>query len=115
GSWSDVPLADLEAELDEHLVPWPGGRVGWRICLPAMMSYWSELARPIRLPRTLIPTTLLRATRTEPPYVTAALVDALTDRLDADFALVEVDCGHMVPLAAPEQTAAAIRKRLDGR
>jgi lipase len=67
GSWADVPEADLEAELDEHLVPWPNGRVGWRLSLPAMMSYWSELARPITLPRSGTPTTLLRATKTDPP------------------------------------------------
>src|SRR5581483_7560483 len=53
------------------------GRVGWRISLPAMMAYWSELARPIVLPRSGTPTTLLRAVKTDPPYVPAALVDGL--------------------------------------
>ena len=112
GSWADVPAADLDAELDDHLIPWPHGRLGWRISLPAMMSYWSELARPIRMPSKGIPTTLMRAVRTRPAYVTAALVDALTAALGEDFTLVDVDCGHMVPSAAPEETAAAIRERL---
>ncbi len=112
GSWCDVPAEDLDAELDEHLVPWPAGRVGWRLSLPAMMSYWSELARPIVLPDTRIPTTLLRATRTERPYVAPKLVDGLREKLDADFDLVDVDCNHMVPLALPIQTADAIRRRL---
>ena len=53
GSWGEVAArdpAELERELDEHLIDLPNGRVGWRIGVPAMMSYWSELARPIALP-----------------------------------------------------------------
>jgi len=112
GSWADVPSADLEAELDEHLIAWPGGRVGWRISLPAMMSYWSELARPIALPRSGTPTTLLRAANPDPPYVPDALVEGLSAALGPDFQLVDLDCDHMVPLARPEETAAAVRDRL---
>jgi lipase len=112
GSWADVDPGELEAELDEHLIAWPGGRVGWRISLPAMMSYWSELARPVVVPRSGTPTTLVRASRTDPPCVTAALVDALTAGLGPDFNHVDFDCDHMVPLAKPVETAALIRKRL---
>ena len=50
GSWADVDARELDAELDEHLVELPDGRVGWRISIPAMMSYWSELARDFVLP-----------------------------------------------------------------
>jgi lipase len=112
GSWEDVPESELKAELDEHLMPWPGGRVGWRMSLPAMMSYWSELARPIVLPRSGTPTTLLRATKTDPPYVADVLVEGLSVGLGPEFTLVDLDCNHMVPLARPDETAAAILKRL---
>jgi lipase len=112
GSWAEVPEADLEADFDEHLIPWPGGRVGWRMSLPAMISYWSELARPIVLPRSGTPTTLLRATKTNPPYVTDALVEGLQAGLGPEFRLVDVDCDHMVPLARPDETADAVRESL---
>jgi lipase len=112
GSWADVDTAELEAELDEHLIDWPGGRVGWRISLPAMLSYWSELARPVVLPRSGTPTTLVRATRTDPPYVSDTLIEALEVSLGPDFTHVDFDCDHMVSLALPAETAALIRRQL---
>jgi lipase len=112
GSWSDVEPGLLDAELDEHLLALPGGRYGWRISVPAMMSYWSELARGIMLPPTVTPTTLLRATRTEPPYVSDDLVAALHARLQTQFRLVDVDCEHMMAQARPAEVAAAIRDQL---
>lgn len=110
GSWGEVPTDELERELDEHLVALPSGRVGWRISVPAMMSYWSELARPIAWPT--VPVTVVRATRTAPAYVSDALVNGLRERLGADFTLLDVDCDHMVAQALPAETAAVIRDRL---
>jgi lipase len=112
GSWGDVDDAQLDAELDEHLVALPNGRVGWRICIPAMLAYWSELARDIVLPPNGIATTLVRAADTSPPYVTDALVDGLRERLGAAFTFTEFDCDHMVPQARPAQTAGLVRAAL---
>ena len=112
GSWGEVDAAELERELDEHLVELPNGRVGWRISMPAVMSYWSELARPISLPQKGTPTTLVRAAHTDPPYVTGELIDALSARLGSDFTLVEMDCNHMVPTSRPAETAALIREHI---
>ena len=112
GSWGDVAPDELERELDEHLVSLPNGRVGWRISVPAMLSYWSELTRPVALPRRGTPTTLIRATRTDPPYAHDELITTLDAGLGASFALLEWDCDHMVPLAKPAETAAVISDRL---
>lgn len=112
GSWGDVAAVDLERELDEHLVGLPNGRVGWRISIPAMLSYWSELTRPIRQPRGGTPCTLVRAARTCPPYVTDELVTTLEAASGSGFTVLEWDCDHMVPLAKPAETAAAISDRL---
>ena len=70
------------------------------------MSYWSELARPFALPRDGTPTTLIRATRTDPPYVSEELISALDAQLGSDFTLLDFDCDHMVAQAKPAETAA---------
>lgn len=109
GSWGEVDPAEVERELDDHLVEQPNGRVGWRLEIPAMLSYWSELTRPVPVPRDGTRTTLVRATRTSPPYASDELVESLRAGLGSDFALLEWDCDHMVPLAKPAETAALIR------
>jgi lipase len=112
GSWADVDPAVLNAELDEHLIALPGGRYGWRISLPAMISYWSELARGIILPPKGIGTTLVRAAWTSPPYVPDELITNLDEWLEDDFQLIDFDCKHMVAQAKPAEVAAVIRERM---
>ena len=55
----------------------------------------------------------MRATRTDPPYVTDALIAALEEKLGPRFSLVDFDCDHMVAQAKPAETAAVIRDRLE--
>jgi lipase len=112
GVWNDVSPVELDAEIDEHLIALPNGRHGWRICIPAMMSYWSELARDIALPHKETQTVLVCAEYSDPPHVTENLIGALSAQLGADFTLEEFGCGHMVPLAKPAETAALIRDLL---
>ncbi|MGU3500288.1 alpha/beta hydrolase [Mycobacterium sp. C31M] len=115
GSWGEVAGRDpavLERELDEHLIALSNGRLGWRISVPAAMSYWSELTHPVPLPRNGTPTTLILATRTTPPYATPELIDTLRGALGSDFTLTELDCDHMVAQALPAETAAVIRTHL---
>jgi lipase len=112
GSWAEVDPVVLDAEIDEHLIKLPGGRYGWRVSLPAMMSYWSELAREIVLPPNGISTTVVRAARTSPQYVTDQLVASLRDRLGNEFRLITFDCDHMVAEAKPAEVAALIRERM---
>jgi lipase len=112
GSWAEVDPAELDREMAEHLVELPSGRVGWRISIPATLSYWSELARPAVVPRDGTPTTLVRAMRTDPAYVTDELITALDAGLGSDFRLLQWDCDHMVAQARPAETAAIIRERL---
>jgi lipase len=77
-----------------------------------MMSYWSELAREIVLPPNGIPTTLVRAARTSPPYVTDQLIASLRDRLGGEFQLIDFDCDHMIAETKPAEVATLIRERI---
>ncbi|SPM28462.1 Lysophospholipase, alpha-beta hydrolase superfamily, partial [Mycobacterium terramassiliense] len=115
GSWADVDPALLASEIDEHLVELPSGRHRWRVSLPAMMSYWSELARDVVLPPAGTTTILVRAKQTSPPYVSDQLIEALRERLGSDFELLDFDCNHMVPHAKPTETAALIRGLMEDR
>lgn len=109
GVWADVPAPELDADLDEHLIALPNGRYGWRVCIPAIVAYWSELARGIALPHKGTRTTLVRAAFQDPPYVTEALIDALSGHLGSDFTLVDLPSQHMVAQVQPAETAAVIR------
>jgi lipase len=112
GSWAGVDPAVVDAELDQHLITLPGGRCAWRLSLPAMMSYWSELAREMALPPNGIHTTLVRAAWTSPPYVTDRLVTALAEQLGDDFRYVTLECDHMVAETKPADVAALILERM---
>jgi lipase len=115
GSWADVDPALLDTEIGEHLIGLPSGRYGWRVNLPAMMSYWSELARDIVLPPAGTATTLVRAKQTSPPYVSDQLIAGLQERLGTHFQLLDFDCNHMVPHAKPTEVAALVRELLEAR
>lgn len=115
GSWADVDPEWLDVEIREHLTELPNGRYGWRVSLPAMMSYWSELARDAVLPPTGTPTVLVRAKQTSPPYVGDHLIGGLQHRLAPDFRLLDFDCNHMVPYAKPTEVAALARELLEAR
>jgi lipase len=112
GSWAGVDSVVVDAELDQHLVTLPGGRCTWRLSMPAMMSYWSELARDIVLPPKGIGTTLVQAAWTSPPYVTDRLVNELREQLGQDFRHLTFDCDHMVAETKPAEVAALIRERM---
>ncbi|MBB5912251.1 lipase [Nocardia transvalensis] len=109
-AWADVSPELLEAELDEHLVPTASGRAGWRMNLPAIVSYWGQLARPAVLPPADLPTVLVQAMKS--PFVTPEFRTALTAHLGDRLTVHEFDCDHMVAQARPAETAAVLRAAL---
>ncbi|NKY55302.1 alpha/beta fold hydrolase [Nocardia flavorosea] len=113
--WGAADPDLLQAELDDHLVPARDGRVGWRVSLPALIAYWSQLAREPALPPPGMPTVLVRATKVDPPFLPEPVQAVLAERLGANLTIEEWDCEHMVSQILPEQTAALIRAALEDR
>ena len=112
GSWGEVPTQDLDVEMAEHLIELGNGRVNWRLSTPAIVTGWGELARPIVLPPSSMPTVLVQAMKVQPPYVTAELRAALTEHLGENLTGVEFDCDHMVPHVRADEVAALVRSML---
>lgn len=110
--WSDVPDDILREEIDEHLIDYPAGRVGWRMSLPAVVATWGELARAWLAPPSGIPVTVVRAARVQPPYLRAEHVDAL---VTGGATVLDWDCEHMVPQAREADSAAVAADLLPAR
>ncbi|UYP17789.1 alpha/beta hydrolase [Rhodococcus sp. Z13] len=112
GDWGEVAVELLEEEIVEHLVELESGRVNWRICVPALVASWGELAREPVLPAAGIPTILAQAGKVDPPYTTAGFRAALAERLGDDLTVLRIDCDHMIDQARPAETAELVRRVL---
>lgn len=112
GDWGEVAPELLDVEIAEHLVQLDTGRVNWRICTPAVVSSWSELAREPVLPPPGIPTVLVRAGKVSPSYTTAEFRRALADRLGDDLSVLEFDCDHMIDQARPAEVARVLKRMI---
>jgi lipase len=108
-SWWEVDDAVLTEEIEAHLLPTGDGRWAWRLHPGAIMTTWSELARPFALPGRSVETAMIVADKVRPPYASDGFVAALTARLGDRLTIHHEDCDHMVPLSRPELTAATIR------
>ena len=89
--------AELDADLDEHLIALPNGRYGWRVSLPAMMSYWSELARDIVLPPVGNGDHVGASDADRSAVCHRPACESTLRQLGSDFELLDFDCQHMVP------------------
>ncbi|HWE88749.1 MAG TPA: alpha/beta hydrolase [Pseudonocardiaceae bacterium] len=107
-SWpAVVPDAAVDAEVHDNV-----GQVGktWRFryCPPAVVTAWSEMSRAAVLPSPGTPTLLVRALGQ--PYVSPAFVNGCRLALGSEFTLVNLDCGHMIYLERPAETAELITR-----
>ncbi|QDQ99363.1 alpha/beta fold hydrolase [Tomitella fengzijianii] len=112
GGWADVDPAVLDADIAEHLVASPFGGVTWRVCAPAMVAAWAEMALPA-VPPPAVPTDLVRATRVQPPFLADQVVDQWHAQLGGLLTVHAVDCEHMVSQSHPELVAKLVRRALE--
>lgn len=113
-SWSGAPAAAVDAEVANHLMALPDGRLTWRISTPAMVASWSELARPLVVPPAGMSTVLVRAGQVDPPYVSSELVEAFTQQLGPALTTHTVDTGHMMEQEDPALMAGLIDDMVRG-
>jgi len=101
----NVPAARLDAELDAHLYE-EAGRLRFRYCRSAVVTAWSEMARPKIVPPPGIPTLIMPAKQAD--YVSPEWLDACRGAIGDALTVVEVDAGHMVYLERTADVAAAV-------
>ncbi|ADG97140.1 alpha/beta hydrolase fold protein [Segniliparus rotundus DSM 44985] len=111
-AWADVPDEILQAELDEHFVELPDGRFFWRFSPAALITSWSELARPWALPPAGITATVLVADKVQPPYFNPEYEQALRERLGDALTVAHLDVNHMVLEERPEVVGELARELL---
>lgn len=109
GGWADVAPEVLDADIAEHLIASPHGGVTWRVCAPAMVAAWAEMALPAVPPPPGVPTALVRALRVRPPFLADAVVDDWRARPGVELSVREVDCEHMVSQSHPALVAELVR------
>ncbi|HEX2774610.1 MAG TPA: alpha/beta fold hydrolase, partial [Micromonosporaceae bacterium] len=103
------PLVD--EEIRTHLARGDDGRWRWRYHVPAVVTAFSELARPAVLPPPDLPTLLVLAIRSRavgPDYI-----DDCRAILDDQLSVVQVDCGHQIYLERAKETGRLIRRHLE--
>jgi lipase len=101
----NVPDAQVDAELDAHLYE-EDGRLRYRYCRSAVVTAWSEMARPALVPPPGIPTLVVPAKQAD--YVSADWLDRCRAAIGDALTVVEVDAGHMVYLERTADVAAAV-------
>ncbi|MGI5127696.1 alpha/beta fold hydrolase [Pseudonocardia sp. CA-107938] len=100
-----VPDELVDAELDAHLYE-EDGRLRYRYCRSAVVTAWSEMARPAVVPPPGIPTLIVPAKQAD--YVSPDWLDACRGAIGDALTVVEVDAGHMVYLERTADVAAAV-------
>jgi lipase len=107
--WEGIADDLVDAELAEHLMS-DGDRLRYRYCRAAVVTAWSEMARPAVVPpgRTLI----VPAAKAE--FVRPEWLDACRAELGDALTVAEVDAGHMVFLERTAEVADHIVEFLGG-
>ncbi|GGM42207.1 putative hydrolase, alpha/beta fold LipV [Longimycelium tulufanense] len=105
--WTVVDEQAVEQQVADHLVQDDAGRWHWRYHRGAVLTAFSEVARPQVVPPAGTGTLVVRPTRggIVPPAFLAGCEAALGD----DFVVADIDCGHTVASERPAELAVLIK------
>jgi lipase len=110
--WSEAPGDAVDEEVAEHLEPSPDGRLRWRFEPAAVVTAYSEMARPHLTPPADVPTHLVIATRAD--LVRPEFVVDCRAALGPGLAISEIEAGHMLYVDRPEETGTLLAGWLSG-
>ncbi|NDU74450.1 alpha/beta fold hydrolase [Actinomadura sp. DSM 109109] len=110
--WPAASPDVVDEEVAEHLEHGRDGRLRWRFEPAAVVTAYSEMARPHLAPPADVPTHLVIAT--EADFVRPEFVVDLRAALGAGLVISEIDAGHMLYLDRPEETGALLAAWLSG-
>lgn len=111
-SWAGIAGELVDAELADHLVRSDDGRWRFRYSRAAVVTAWSEMARPAPTPPAGVPTLLVPATQAD--YVAPAWVELCRAELGGDLQVTVVDAGHLLFQERPARVAAVVGPFLAG-
>ncbi|WP_131740437.1 alpha/beta hydrolase [Actinomadura roseirufa] len=100
--WPAASPETLDDEVREHLEPAPDGRSRWRFEPAAIVTAYSEMARPPLPPPAGLPTHLVIATRSD--TVRPEFIVACRTALGPALTISEIDTGHMLYIDDPAGT-----------
>ncbi|WP_346048854.1 alpha/beta fold hydrolase [Actinomadura chokoriensis] len=110
--WSDAPAGAVDEEVAEHLEPSPDGRLRWRFEPAAVVTAYSEMARPHLTPPADVPTHLVIAARAD--LVRPEFVVDCRAALGPGLVISEIEAGHMLYVDRLEETGTLIAGWLSG-
>jgi lipase len=110
--WPASPRDAVDEEVAEHLEHGPDGRLRWRFEPAAVVTAFSEMARPHLAPPADLPTHLVIAT--EADFVRPEFVVDLRAALGPSLVISEIDAGHMLYVDRFEETGTMLAAWLNG-
>ncbi|TDC68152.1 alpha/beta hydrolase [Actinomadura sp. GC306] len=110
--WPDAPGEAVDDEVADHLVFGPDGRLRWRFEPAAIVTAYSEMARPHLTPPPGLPTHLVIAAKAD--FVRPEFVADCRTALGPGLALSEIDAGHMLYTDRLEETGTLLASWLGG-
>ncbi|TDC36991.1 alpha/beta hydrolase [Micromonospora sp. KC213] len=109
-AWPYASPEVLDDDVAEHLAQGSDGRWRWRFEAAAVVTAYSDMARPALVPT--VPTLLLIGQRAG--FVRPEFVADCRAALGADLTVAELDCGHMLYLERPDEVGGLLRPFLTG-
>ncbi|MBP2320675.1 lipase [Kibdelosporangium banguiense] len=109
--WAGISLRDVEEELHENFMQ-ISGRWLPKYSHSAVCTAWSEMCRAAQLPPPATRTLLVCAPKAG--IVRPAFVQACQVTMRENLDLAEMDCGHMMYLERPAETADLIAGFIEG-